>query len=59
MSPVSATSVVYSDQFYECMGSCRTTNEWNPVCGTDNNDYNNAEKLNCANMCGGSEYYTK
>lgn len=54
-APVSATSVVYSDEFYDCMSQCRTTNEWNPVCGSDNNNYNNIEKLNCANSCGGSE----
>lgn len=50
----SAASVVYSDEFYECMSQCRTTNEWNPVCGSDNNNYNNIEKLNCANSCGGN-----
>lgn len=52
---LSATQVVYSDEFYMCMDQCRTTNEWNPVCGTDNNNYNNLEKLNCANSCGGSK----
>lgn len=31
---------------------CMTTNEYNPVCGTDENQYINIRKMDCANRCG-------
>lgn len=31
---------------------CLVTNEYNPVCGSDNNNYGNIRKLDCANQCG-------
>lgn len=42
-----------SPAFRQCLSSmCPTTNEYNPVCGTDNVNYDNQQKLNCANFCG-------
>lgn len=33
-----------------------TTNQYNPVCGTDNQTYHNQERLDCARECGVSKY---
>lgn len=42
-----------SPAFRQCLSNmCPTTNEYNPVCGTDNVNYDNQQKLNCANFCG-------
>lgn len=42
-----------SPAFRQCLSSqCPTTNEYNPVCGSDNINYDNHQKLNCANFCG-------
>lgn len=42
-----------SPAFRQCLSSlCPTTNEYNPVCGTDNINYDNPQKLDCANFCG-------
>lgn len=42
-----------SPAFRQCLSSlCPTTNEYNPVCGSDNVNYDNQQKLNCANFCG-------
>lgn len=34
-----------------------TTNQYNPVCGTDNQTYHNQERLDCARECGVSKYF--
>ncbi|XP_065210706.1 uncharacterized protein LOC135838834 isoform X2 [Planococcus citri] len=36
----------------ECIRNCPATNQWKPVCGTDNLSYANMNKLRCAQMCG-------
>lgn len=36
----------------QCIASCPATPQWNPVCGTDNQNYNNEGRLNCARDCG-------
>ncbi|XP_070503495.1 uncharacterized protein [Chironomus tepperi] len=38
----------------ECIDECprRTTSEYNPVCGTNQQTYDNQNKLNCASDCG-------
>lgn len=41
-----------SPAFRQCLTTCLTTNEYNPVCGSDNVNYDNARKLDCANFCG-------
>lgn len=41
-----------SPAFLACMRNCQTTNEYNPVCGTDQVAYPNQRRLDCANRCG-------
>ncbi|XP_058125997.1 uncharacterized protein LOC131281861 [Anopheles ziemanni] len=43
-----------SRAFYDCMSSCLTLSQYNPVCGTDQTTYHNVYKLECANRCGAS-----
>ncbi|XP_050446340.1 uncharacterized protein LOC126848964 [Cataglyphis hispanica] len=40
------------NQFNTCVDTCPVTNEYNPVCGTDNVDYSNPGGLGCAQRCG-------
>ncbi|XP_072765208.1 uncharacterized protein [Anoplolepis gracilipes] len=40
------------NQFNACVDTCPVTNEYNPVCGTDNVDYTNPGGLGCAQRCG-------
>ncbi|XP_029159101.1 uncharacterized protein LOC114946746 [Nylanderia fulva] len=40
------------NQYNACVNSCPVTNEYNPVCGTDNVDYTNPGGLGCAQRCG-------
>lgn len=42
--------------YFECFRSCPTTNEYNPVCGSDRVQYFNEQKFNCARRCGAREY---
>lgn len=35
-----------------CARACITTNEYNPVCGSDTILYNNLRRLDCTNNCG-------
>lgn len=42
-------------RFVNCMQNCRTTNQYNPICGTDNMTYHNDQKLLCAQNCGASK----
>lgn len=41
--------------FLACMANCQATNQYNPVCGSDNQTYMNMERFNCAVRCGASE----
>lgn len=38
-------------QIMECINACRSTNQYNPVCGDDNTTYTNESKLKCAQRC--------
>lgn len=42
-------------QFLQCFGSCPTTPEYNPICGSDMQLYQNEQKFNCARFCGAGE----
>ncbi|XP_016916809.2 uncharacterized protein LOC108000744 [Apis cerana] len=46
------TAATVDPQFDQCVATCRTTPEYNPVCGTDQIDYKNPGQLSCASMCG-------
>lgn len=45
-----------SPQTQSCIQSCPRTNEYNPICGTNQVSYDNVGHLNCAQMCGVSKY---
>ncbi|XP_037034572.1 uncharacterized protein LOC119073291 [Bradysia coprophila] len=52
-STTPATVTTRSPAYRQCLANmCPTTNEYNPVCGSDNVNYDNQQKLNCANFCG-------
>ncbi|XP_015033315.2 uncharacterized protein LOC26529100 [Drosophila willistoni] len=41
-----------TQQFLDCFGSCPTTPEYNPICGSNMQLYLNEQKFNCARFCG-------
>nr|XP_034179318.1 uncharacterized protein LOC117603880 isoform X1 [Osmia lignaria] len=48
--------------FDACVARCPATPEYNPVCGSDNVDYDNPGRLSCAATCGKDitlKYYGK
>lgn len=47
-----------SPSYRQCLANCPTTNEYNPVCGSDQQDYFNEQRLQCANRCGMSMGYS-
>lgn len=51
-TPAAAAPTTASPAYIQCMRNCLTTNEYNPVCGTDAITYNNERRLGCANQCG-------
>uniref|UniRef100_A0A0A1WR30 Uncharacterized protein C34E10.8 n=1 Tax=Zeugodacus cucurbitae TaxID=28588 RepID=A0A0A1WR30_ZEUCU len=42
-------------QFLNCFGSCPTTSEYNPVCASNQQQYQNPQKFECARQCGAGE----
>lgn len=50
-------SQVKSELLIEFSFAGVTTNQYNPVCGTDNQTYHNQERLDCARECGVSKYF--
>ncbi|XP_016981909.1 uncharacterized protein LOC108046602 [Drosophila rhopaloa] len=47
-----ARPTTQSPQYYACFQSCGATSEYNPICGSDNVNYYNENKFNCALGCG-------
>ncbi|XP_028144644.1 uncharacterized protein LOC114338247 [Diabrotica virgifera virgifera] len=52
VTPDGSTTTTASPAYTRCFANCRTTSEYNPVCGTDGNNYDNPQRLNCARSCG-------
>ncbi|XP_067645862.1 uncharacterized protein [Eurosta solidaginis] len=50
-SPASSASVP-SPQYLACLRACPSTMEYNPVCGSDSQNYHNHARLDCAARCG-------
>lgn len=40
------------DEQRQCIQTCPTTPEYNPICGTNNVTYDNRGRLECAKFCG-------
>lgn len=55
VSSTTPTPTTSSPRFLACVQSCPTTSEYNPICGSDNVNYYNEGKFNCALSCGQSE----
>ncbi|CAK9794612.1 hypothetical protein ANTPLA_LOCUS48 [Anthophora plagiata] len=51
-SPLSSTIPPSNVELDQCVATCPTTPEYNPVCGSDNAIYDNIGKLHCAAACG-------
>ncbi|KAK9710354.1 Kazal-type serine protease inhibitor domain [Popillia japonica] len=43
----------------DCIRNCKTTPQYNPICGSDNVTYDNEGKLNCAIDCSGQDIQVK
>ncbi|XP_032595225.1 uncharacterized protein LOC6567123 [Drosophila grimshawi] len=41
-----------SPRYLACIQSCPATSEYNPICGSDNINYYNSGRFNCAVLCG-------
>ncbi|CAK9807394.1 hypothetical protein ANTQUA_LOCUS5181 [Anthophora quadrimaculata] len=50
--PLSSTIPPSNAELDQCVATCPTTPEYNPVCGSDNAIYDNIGKLRCAATCG-------
>ncbi|KAH8297865.1 hypothetical protein KR054_012280, partial [Drosophila jambulina] len=47
-----ATPANQEPRYLACLQTCPATSEYNPICGSDNNNYYNQNKFNCAVSCG-------
>lgn len=41
-----------NQEFLNCFGSCPTTSQYSPICGSNMQQYMNEQKFNCARFCG-------
>lgn len=46
------TAATNDSQYDQCVTRCLATPEYNPVCGSDNVEYENPGRLSCASACG-------
>ncbi|CAD7003731.1 uncharacterized protein LOC101455129 [Ceratitis capitata] len=51
-APPASSTTVPSPQYLACLAACPSTMEYNPVCGSDNQNYHNHARLDCATRCG-------
>ncbi|XP_030386051.1 uncharacterized protein LOC115632900 [Scaptodrosophila lebanonensis] len=51
-TPRPTTPTTASPQYLACLQSCPATSEYNPICGSDNINYHNNGRLDCAVRCG-------
>ncbi|KAH8232754.1 hypothetical protein KR038_007591, partial [Drosophila bunnanda] len=47
-----ATPINQEPRYLACLQTCPKTSEYNPICGSDNNNYYNQNIFNCAVRCG-------
>ncbi|KAF3429747.1 hypothetical protein E2986_04974 [Frieseomelitta varia] len=53
VTTIATTTAAPNDsQYNQCVTRCPATPEYNPVCGSDNVEYDNPGRLNCASACG-------
>lgn len=53
---LSETTTAPPPGYFTCLQSCPTTNEYNPICGSNRVQYFNEQKFNCARRCGVGKY---
>ncbi|XP_011182480.2 uncharacterized protein LOC105212284 [Zeugodacus cucurbitae] len=51
-APPASSTTVPSPRYLACLQACPSTMEYNPVCGSDNQNYHNQFRLECAARCG-------
>lgn len=51
-APPASSTTVPSPRYLACLRACPTTMEYNPVCGSDSQNYHNHARLDCAARCG-------
>lgn len=49
------TTTAQTPQFQRCLRNCPVTAQYDPVCGTNGQNYNNRNALRCARACGVSK----
>ncbi|XP_067645850.1 uncharacterized protein [Eurosta solidaginis] len=46
-----------SPLFLNCFGNCPTTSEYNPICASNQQQYQNPQKFDCARLCGAGFFW--
>lgn len=58
LTPDPAASTTVSPRIQNCLKTCPVTSEYNPVCGSNGQIYNNRNYLRCAQFCGSELFIT-